>query len=342
MLDALHRQREYVLVAGAPVAGLVLEAVAADVAVGGPLSGLLPARSRFGDFPGLRVMAAVHLLALEGLAPRVARRLPTAGGVAPRDEGDRSAFRADVVSLLVAHRDALRDSLLQTPQTNEPGRSALLRCALSRLDPLLPVRLYELGASAGLNLRADLLPGLVGLEAGPLPAIVERVGCDRDPVDASTTSGRNRLASYVWVDDVHRFERLRGALAVAEGTPVRLVRRDAGDFCAGIALAAGTTTVVWHSAMWVYLDAQARAQVRRHIDVLGASATADSPLAHISWEWPAAGGDPQAPFCLVMRRWCGTAEDGVPRLLARGTSHGSTAHLVPAPASWPVLDPLLA
>ncbi len=324
------------------MSGLVLEAVADDVEADGPLSALLPGRVRFGDFPGLRVLSAVHLLALERQAPMVALRLPTVGGVAPRSAGEREAFRAEVVSLLVAHPGELRASLARTPQTNEPGRAALLRCALSRLKPGSPVRLHEFGASAGLNLRADLLPGIDGLEAGPLPRIAERVGCDRDPVDVGTAAGRTLLSSYVWVDDVHRFERLGRALDVAQSEPVGLVRQDAAEFCSRIVLAPGTTTVIWHSAVWVYLDDGTRSRVLGHIGRLGASATEDSALAHISWEWPAAHDDPAAPFALVMRRWCGDAADGAPRLIARGTSHGSSAHLVQDGRSWPAEDPLLA
>jgi hypothetical protein len=328
--EALRRQRGYVMAAGAPVAAMILDAVAGDVAAGGPLADLLPARARFGDFPGIRVMAAVHLLALRRKAPMVALRLPTLGGVAPRSGSERAAFEADVVSLLAGHPDDLLAGLQRTPQTNEPGRAALLRCALSRLDPRLPVRLTELGASAGLNLRADLLPGIAGMEAGPLPAIIERSGCDLDPVDASATSGRDLLTSYVWVDDVHRFERLRHALDVAERVPASVVRQDAASFCAGLELTAATTTVIWHSAMWVYLDASTRAKVLRSIADLGATSTADSTLAHVSWEWPSYDDEPGAPFALVVRRWRGRPDDGVPRLLARGTSHGSSAHLVSA------------
>ena len=50
-----------------------------------------------------------------------------------------------------------RGALDQPPQTNEVGRSAaLLGGLLVLVDRFqLPVRLFEIGCSAGLNLRAD-------------------------------------------------------------------------------------------------------------------------------------------------------------------------------------------
>ena len=51
----------------------------------------------------------------------------------------------------------LRSLLTQPPQTNEVGRAAALYGGLLQLvDAVpLPVRLFEIGASGGLNLRAD-------------------------------------------------------------------------------------------------------------------------------------------------------------------------------------------
>ena len=253
ILDALRWQREYVLAAGSTTAALVLEAVARDIEGGGVLGTIVPAEQRFGDLPGLRIMAAVHRLALDRAAPAVARWLPTLGGIAPRSSADDEVFRREVVAALLANPDALADSLARTPQTNETGRAALLRCVLSRLDRDRPVRLREIGASAGLNLRADRLPGQPALESGPMPAILDRIGCDLSPVDIGTPEGRALLGSYVWVDDVERFRRLAAAMTVAAAVPASVVQMDAADFVAGLTLMDGTTTVVWHSAMWVYL-----------------------------------------------------------------------------------------
>jgi len=251
----------------------------------------------------------------------VALHLPTLGGRPPAGPAERASFRRAVVAALIQHEDVLRASLQHTPQTNETGRAPLLRMALSRQDPALPVRLREIGASAGLNLRADHLDGLPGLESGPLPEIVDRIGCDRAPVDVSTVEGRLLLSSYVWADDVVRFERLRHALAVADAVPATVVRADAAEFCEQLVLAPSTTTFVWQSAMWIYLPVETRMRVHGALATLGSTAAPSSPLVHCSYEWdPRTDGQPA--FSLVMRTWSGTRDDGRPRLLARGLSHG--------------------
>ncbi len=320
--DALAWQAGYCRQRGSDIAAAILDAVRDDLARGGAMTVLLPTHVRFGDLPGLRLMAAVHELALTRQAPAVALHLPTLGGTAP---SSRRAFGDAVVAALIRHPAVVSDSLRRTPQTNETGRAALLRAALSRIPG--PVRLREIGASAGLNLRADHLPGDPALESGPMPQVVDRLGCDLHPIDPTTTAGRIRLTSYVWVDDVVRFERLRQALEVAARIPATVVESDAADFVASLDLADGET-VVWHSAMWVYLPVATRRSILQSLRALGARATATERLAHVSWEWRPDGGEVSAPFELVLRRWDGGDEVGQPRLIARGGSHGSPADLV--------------
>jgi hypothetical protein len=336
--ESVAWQRDVVERAGSPTAALILEAVEEDLAASGRLTGLLPTHVRFGSLPGLRLMAAVHLLALQRRAPRVALHLPTLGGVPPADARTREQFRTAVVDALTTHPAELEAALARTPQTNETGRAALLRCALVREDLALPVRLREIGSSAGLNLRVEHLPGLPGLEEGPLPTIADRLGCDLDPVDVTTDAGRALLTSYVWVDDVDRYARLRAALDVARRYPAEVVRRDAADFCESLELVAGTTTVLWHSAMWVYLPGATHERIRAALARLGESAGPDRPLVHASWEWTAAS-DGDATFALVVRRWTGGPDDGRPRLIATGTSHGRGVTRVEG-EPWLDLDPL--
>jgi hypothetical protein len=308
MVTALRWQRDVVAAAGSPVAAEILQAAGDDALQGGVLAAELSGDVRFGDFPGLRVMSAVHRLALERQAPRVAMRLPTLGGTAPVTAGDRAAFRREVISALAADLPALRASLGHTPQTNDPGRAALLRCALSREDPSRRVRLREIGASAGLNLRADALPGKPEIEAGPLPVILDRLGCDLSPVDPAATEGRALLSSYIWVDDVERFTRLGAAMKVAQRISATVLDMDAVEFCQRLDVIDGTTTVLWHSAMWAYLPEETRAGLRGEIARLGAMAT----------------------FGLVVTRWDGSPADGQPRLIACGGSHGTDIRLIPS------------
>jgi hypothetical protein len=320
--DALAWQRDYVQGAGSPVAALILSSVIEDLDGDSRLAAAIPGQVRFGDLIGLRVMAAVHRLALERRAPSIALHLPTLGGHAP-DEVDRAQFSMDVVDVLHRHPDVLARSLARTPQTNETGRAALLRCALSHADRRMPVRLREIGCSAGLNLRADHLAGYPGLEVGPQPPVLDRIGCDLHPVDPTTTEGRVHLTSYVWVDDVARYEKLRVALDVAGRVPATVVQQEAADFVESLSLAPGTTTVIWHSAMWLYLPSRTRHRVLASISSLGAQAASDQRLMHASWEWAREPSDRQAPFELVMRTWAAASDDGRPRLLATGSGHGT-------------------
>ncbi len=64
--------------------------------------------------------------------------------------------------------------------------------------PDSPCRLPDPGPAADADLR-----------------IVERAGCDPHPLDPTSGEGRLRLSASVWGDQVDRFARLQGALAVA-------------------------------------------------------------------------------------------------------------------------------
>lgn len=94
----------------------------------------------------LRLAGALHAQVLRGQAPALAAAY--ARGEAP------AALLLDVIA---AHEASILQWLDHAPQTNEVGRSAVLiagaRFALAQLEAPLPVALYELGASAGLNLN---------------------------------------------------------------------------------------------------------------------------------------------------------------------------------------------
>lgn len=187
-----------------------------------------------------------------------------------------------------------------------------------------PLRLREIGASAGLNLRADLMSSTPEMQFGELPVVVDRLGCDLHPVDPTTPTGRTLLSSYVWVDDVERFNRLGRALAVARDVPAKVVQQDAGEFVESIDLMPGTLTVLWHSAMWVYLQTETKARVLAGIDGLSAQANEAQPFAHVSWEWSESPTVAQSamPFELAVRVWSGRPDDGRRQILAVGMSHG--------------------
>jgi hypothetical protein len=119
-------------------------------------------------------------------------------------------------------------------QTNERARCAGLLGGFLEIARRsgLPLRLLEVGASAGLNLRFDSYrderwgpadSGVVRSRLSGRPPldgsvrVVARAGCDARPVDPCSEEGRLTLTAYVWADQQERLERLRAALTVAGG-----------------------------------------------------------------------------------------------------------------------------
>ena len=175
----------------------------------------------------------------------------------------------------------------------------------------LPVRLFEIGTSAGLNLRADHYRYALSAAAsgdrpdspvtiddawrGELPPdgavrIVERHGYDIAPIDVTGADGEMTVLSYVWPDQSARLERLRGAIAVARNVPARLHRATAADAVAGMTLTDGALTVLWHSITWQYLSDDERAAIRDGVDALGRTSrclvTVRAPDAGALARWP--------------------------------------------------------
>ncbi|MEO8361354.1 MAG: DUF2332 domain-containing protein, partial [Vicinamibacteria bacterium] len=214
---------------GSPLYGDVLERAAREVEGGGNLFFDLIAEhdapsSRSGAL-ALRLMAAVHRLVLTGQAPTLSPHYPSVGGFQPNTW---PAFERVVTD----QRDLLVPLIALPCQTNEVGRAAALAFGFIEIASATgrPLRLLEVGASAGLNLRFDQYRyggggaswgdqespvDLVGLwkEAPPVLTdvrVVERRGCDPRPVDPTTAEGRLSLEASIWADQTERFARLRG------------------------------------------------------------------------------------------------------------------------------------
>ncbi|MFC5182328.1 DUF2332 domain-containing protein [Actinomadura harenae] len=322
---------------GSPMYAELMRRAAGDV--GGPAFDVLSGGPEAGRC--LRLLGAAHRLVLSGRAPELAAHYPTAGGTADPLSA-WPAFRA----LLADRPDEVRAAMAGDPQTNEVGRAAPLVGGLLAIMAELgerPVRLLEVGASAGLNLRADLYryESEGGLAFGPADspvvlrdcwlgsppplsaglAIVERTGCDPAPVDP--VADAVRLLSFVWPDQHERVARLRGALEVAARVPATVVRADAATFLAGLAPRPGVVTVVWHSLMWQYLSPAQQADVTAAVERAGAAATPDAPVAHLHLE-QADDADFHSLPVLTLRLW--PEGGGGRRVLADTPHHGVPAH----------------
>ncbi|OMC46248.1 hypothetical protein A5745_12160 [Mycobacterium sp. IS-2888] len=324
LVHTLRSQGRFCGASGSPMYDELFELVAADVEAGGVFASILagheddPAREAL----PLRLLGGLHRLVLDGRAAELRRWYPSTGGT-----WDAEPAWPAITHVAGDHADALRDALAQPPQTNEVGRSAALIGGLLRLDRgfALPVRLFEIGSSAGLNLRADhyhyrYAGGGWGPAGSPVTIddawrgrpppdgtvrIVERHGYDIAPIDVTAADGEMTALSYVWPDQAARLDRLRGAIAVARAVPARLHRRRAGDAVADLTLADGALTVLWHSITWQYLAADERATIRSGVDALGARATASAPFAHLTLEPTRDGPGTPVKFLVRARRWPG-------------------------------------
>lgn len=325
---------------GSPLYGDLLLHAADDLQSGGLLAEVLEGflDDQLRSALALRLLGGVHAIALSGRAPALAAFYPSAGGRPERRRGSPRAWAA-FRQVLADFGDEVRSWLGHPPQTNEVGRAAALLGGLRHIaaETSLPMRLVEVGASAGLNLRADrfCVPGpagsygdrsspvvLAGGWLGDAPPdsqieVVERIGGDLAPIDPLTDDGRLRLTAYIWPDQAERLARLRGALTIAAQVPAELRTESAPATLAHTILEPGTWTVLWHSIFRQYLDETQRADLAARVAGVGAAATAQARFAHLYLEPSHAGG------CRVtLSTWPG----GHRRVLGSAPAHGLPVH----------------
>ena len=269
----------------------LMRAAAEDIERGGEVARLLegiPVPP--GSVPQLRLMAALHYLVLAGRAPALAAFYPSAGG----DRAPAGVWPV-VLATIAEHSDEVKERLHRTVQTNEPGRSAVLFSGLLWLTDRhrRPIRLLEVGASAGLNLIADRYSYTAGgrelgnpdsplrfvdpwappppIDLGAAAAqlrIVARAGCDPNPLDPSDSDDQLTLLSYIWPDELDRIERLRAALSLAARDPASVVARRGSDWLPEALAAARDEelVVVWHSVMRQYVEPDEWAAIKTALD----------------------------------------------------------------------------
>ncbi|HUR51980.1 MAG TPA: DUF2332 domain-containing protein [Mycobacteriales bacterium] len=302
---------------GSELTASLLEGAAADLEAGGVMADLMAphAQDPRGTVPALRFAGAMHRLVLQGRAPQLAAHYPSVGGAAPVAEVWPAAEPT-----VGEHLEELRTLVRNAVQTNEVGRAAVLFGVLQLLEG--PVRLLEVGASAGLNLRADRFAYEVGDDVlgdpaspvrlvqpwqGTAPAyrgveVVERRGCDPSPLDATSPEGRLTLTSYVWADQVARLDRLKAAIEVAERVPMQVERAGALEFLTReLSRPTDVTTLVWHSVVWQYVHPDERAAVEELLAQAGAEL--GPRLVRASME-PRKSPAPLA-FMVRVQRWPG-------------------------------------
>ncbi len=229
-------------------------------------------------------------------------------------------------------------------QTNEVGRCAALLFGFLAVaaETQLPLRLLEVGASAGLNLRWDRyryrangfswgpddspvelafeLDGKQPNAVLPTVEIASRGGCDASPIDPISAEGRLALLTYIWPDQHDRIARMQAALEVAEQVPVSLDREPAAPWAKRMLAeqAPGEATVIYHSIVSQYLSDEERAALFESIRGAGDRASATAPLVWLRME----PNDDRADLHLTT--WPGGEE----RRLARAGYHGNPVELL--------------
>ena len=334
--EAFRRQAGWCRNLGSPLTALVCE-LAAD-----RLNRATALGQRILDWPAepgpavdavpLRLAGGLHALALRGHA-RLAPCYP------PHPLPDADVMWAALLTAL--DEPALAPWLDSAPQTNEVARSAVLMAGLLVVahEAGLPLALYELGASAGLNLLPDCYDiRLGGVQAGtpgsavvlrpdwvgpPPPRAVVRVtrrrGVDLSPMRVQDPADQERLRAYIWADQPARLARLEGALAIAAADPPALDRGDAADWTDENLLPApepGVVRVLMHSVAYTYFPAATQARIAAHMAAVGRQAAAEAPLAWLRFEPPP--GHAEAPT-LRLQTWPG----GQDHRLATGSPHGT-------------------
>jgi hypothetical protein len=332
---------------GSPLYGDLLTHAADDVLADGPTADVLRGHfdDRLSSVLALRLLGGSHAAALSGQAPQLAAFYPSCGGTADSQPGSPNAWAA-LRQTFADQADVIRTWLDHPPQTNEVGRAAALLGGLRHIsaEHTLPFRLVEVGASAGLNLRADkfCVPGDAGSYGDPDSPVIladgwqgeappdspidvaERIGGDLAPVDPATHAGRLRLTAYVWPDQVDRLSRLRGAFAIAAAVPAVLRAESASVTLAHTELAPGTWTVLWHSIFRQYLSEAQRQELADGVAALAATATGQARFAYLYLEQSRSGGCP-----VTLTTWPG----GRRRILGSAPAHGLPVRWHPAAAS---------
>lgn len=299
-----------------PEKGAVAERARAWPGDLGPMAASLP----------LRIAGGLHALVLTGLSQRLAH-------VYPPNRADDEALWDEVARALEVHADFLLDWIESPPQTNEVRRAAALIPVAHLLAARfgLPLRLSEMGASAGLNLNFDQFHLATGTKTygpdsavhlapdwtGPCPPpaalrIAERRGVDLNPLDPTAPEDALRLTAYLWPDQADRLARTRAAMALA---PAKVDRDDAAAWLQNrLGHVAGQAHLIYTTIAWQYLPSETKAACRAALEAAGAKASDTHPLAFLTME-----ADDQTPgAALTLELWPGSTR----QTLARVDFHG--------------------
>lgn len=284
------------------------------------------------DALALRAAGGLHALARSGKCMQLASVYP------PETSSPELLWKA--IKVAISEHDAFLAGYLDSaPQTNEVARSNTILGGCLHISKMtgLPLDLYEIGSSAGLNLGfehydydldASHWNGGASVKiqsrwTGNIPDVAtpvsvnNRCGCDLNPLDPDSAADRARLLSYVWADQLERKARLEAALSFAASAKYQIERSDAASWVerklADPAIS-GHVRVLLHTIVWQYLPAQTKQKIIGALNYAGAGASEKTPLAWLRVE----PDDIKGSASIRLTMW----PDGKEIILGRADFHG--------------------
>ncbi|MCB1834315.1 MAG: DUF2332 domain-containing protein [Geminicoccaceae bacterium] len=245
------------------------------------------------DALALRLAGGLHALALSG-------RIPALAAFDDKQLGDT------LEHLMREHETWLVVFVDHPPQTNEVARSAVLMPGFQVIHERTgsrPMRLFELGSSAGLNqhwqaFRYETDSWSWGPSGSPVvlrpdwqgkppplgaPVVASASGVDLRPIDLRDAEQQLRLRSYIWPDQPERLQRLDAAIDLATARPPAIEAGSAADWlehrldtCPG-----DETSVIFHSIAWQYFSKEAQ---QRCFEAMARAGGRGSPVAWLRME----------------------------------------------------------
>ena len=283
------------------------------------------------DALALRLAGAIHAIVRRGSFPELEKYY---------DEPEKTPdthFIPLVLKALEQHDEEVLSWLKFAPQTNEVARSAIIFSGLLEIADSyqMPISLFELGSSGGLNLqmaqfgftfagqaygKTDSILQLQPDWEGGLPPIanvdvVHRQGCDLNPLSVLDEKHCEKLVAFLWPDQPMRIDRVRAAIEIAKQAPPQLDKSDAADWVEDVFVEAdtsGTVKVLFHTIAWNYFDPSSKKRIEDAVAEAGSRATEKRPLAWLTFEF-----EEDLQPRLRLRTW----PDGKDQILAQADPH---------------------
>ena len=270
------------------------------------------------------LLASVHNMLLAGAEHELAAWYPSVSDNPPPPGDPIGAF----VDFVGSHGERITEDLrVRSTQTNEPNRSCLWRAAIPEIASRdRPLALFELGASAGLNLafdryayefsyptdgsehvehsgsandasamRSNLRLGL----PQPLLAIPEisvRRGLDLNPADLTDAETVRWLKACIWPEQLGRHQRFDAAVANTRIDPPEVIQGDLIDGLFGLVEAASEDShvVLFNSWVMFYVERSRRETLEHKIEEVA------QQFPRVTWFFAEGPG---------VVEWAGNAED---------------------------------